>query len=396
MAEHQNKPLDSPTAHTESKTKRARIRLRHEMPPPPSFDKKMRGLRRALNAVLFLTAAMVVAVGFAPIEELYRARGVVRPAKSQYLLAPADMELRDPPEVQEGDAVEADQVLMRFHLPDFERRILDTETDIENHKADLRLQQTKTKRLERLPLPPEFWEMSDQVAAAKLRMVAATAQLERMESLIESGAASTQQVEEAHTAFEQAKIAHERMQGRFELIEDGYGSTLVDEAKAEEARIAQRITGDEGRLAAMRAELERLECLRAPGKGMVLELPHKHTRGMIARGEILAYLSQGDEKQVEIFGFQKNVDQVQVGHPVRYKSEVFDPFKKGYARGEVLRISSIRRHPRDLPDASGQQRYYSIFASITEQPQELTLDSNVTAQIVLRKAPLIKVFFDLE
>ena len=98
----------------------------------------------------------------------------------------------------------------------------------------------------------------------------------------------------------------------------------------------------------------------------------------------------GDGRMIEIFGLQQNFDLVKVGQLVRYKSKVYDPMKFGYAGGRVAKIGQIRGTPTGGTQAD---RYYSILATIEKQPKELTLDSNVTAQVILRKDRLVKVLF---
>ncbi|MFW6304083.1 MAG: hypothetical protein ACOC2L_05620, partial [Candidatus Sumerlaeota bacterium] len=335
-AKHQNPSPSS--SSTEGKVKRPRIRLRTEDTPPPAFEKKLGIVKVALNVAILMAVALFVALGLAPIEEHYNAEGVVRPAASQNLRAAKAVEMRQAPLVEEGHEVEQGQVLMRFHLPELEQRILDLKTQKDYFEAELQLQRTRMRRLEKLPLPKEFWEIEEQVEQSKQLMEFHRSQLGRTRKLAESGITSEIDEEKNALEYERAKIQYERLKSRLALVEE-YSAALLAEAKAEEKRLESRIKGFGEKLSALKAEKDRLSVLKAKADGIILDLPHKNTRGLLEAGTVLVYMSIGEEKVLEIFGLQKNFDRVLVGQPVLFKSEIYDPLKSGYGKGVVKQIS---------------------------------------------------------
>ena len=372
---------------------RLQIRAAGDSRPPVPFDRKILWVKRILNVVLLIALGMIIALCLVPIEDIYVAEGVVRPGQYRRLYAASDLEQQDRPLVSEGQHVSAGQVLMRFHLPERQYSIMETRELLAGAKAELELQKAKTASFEKMPLPASLWEIKEQLAKSKFNRDYYQLQLARAQELAQSGDVSVQDVERAKLEFEQAKIEQERLSQRFELVDAGYTETLLKQAQAEENRIVSQIENVQQRLQSMEAELARLSVLRAPADGIILDLPQKGVIGMIDAGRELAYMSVGNERMVEIFGMQENFHRVQVNQQVRFKSRMYDPAKFGNATGHIVKIGQIR-HPEWQSNASGaENRYYSILATIDEQPAELKLDSNVTAQIVLRKDWLIKVLF---
>ena len=366
------------------------IRGSEGLPPPVPFDSKIRRVKRCLTIAIALAAGMLVVCCLVPIEDIYTAEGIVRPGSYRRLYAAGDLEQREGPLVKEGDEVKAGQELMRFHLPELEYKIEETRELLGAAKAELAVQKANTAAAETMPLPKEMWEIDEQLAQTEASRAYYERQLARSEELGRSGAISEKDVDQARLEAEQSQIAHERLKQRLEIIEAGYSETLLAEARAQEDRISQRIDGLNDRLSLLEKELARLSVLRAPADGLVLDMPYKNVIGVIKSGQELVYMAIGDGRMIEIFGLQENFDRVKVGQSVRYKSKVYDPMKFGYAGGRVAKIGQIRGTPSGGTQAD---RYYSILATIEKQPKELTLDSNVTAQVILRKDRLVKVLF---
>ena len=392
------KKISSLVSAIEPKGRKERLRIRSgaENAPPKSFEWHIRWPVRLLNATVLASLVMLAVICILPIEDIYTADGVVRPSRYRYLYASADLEQRGAPLVSEGQEVKKGDLLMRFYLPDMEDEILQARQDLETARADLDVQKAKTASLEKLPLPKELWEMRDQLSQARLKTEYLKTQLERSKTLRASGDISQQELDKARMEYEQTVIESDRLAQRMELIDTGYTDTLLAQAHAEEHRIAGQIEIIQTRLERLESEHHRLSELRAPDDGMILEMPYKNIIGTIARGQRLVYMSIGDGRTVQMFGMQKNFDKVQIGQRVRYKSQVYDYMKFDYAEGHVVKISQIREGPVQSPGDGNDERYYSIIATIDKQPKELTLDSNVTAQIIIRKTMLLRVLFGTE
>lgn len=390
MADKTASPTWEKAEELEKEEERLRIQLRADGSAPVPFSQKVRRIRIMLNLSIALAVALILIVALVPIEESYHATGRVRPASDRELLAPADLIKETRPEVYISQHVTTGTVLMRFLVPELDMEIEETETLLDNLRAELELLQSQTATREKMPLPKELWEMNEQLAKSQANVDYFMSQLKRAQTLAKQGVASDQEVDKARLQYEQAKIEHERLTQRVGVVDEGYGQALIAEARAKERLTQSKIEGAERRLAILRKRLDRLSVLRAPVAGIVLEMPHKDTIGRIKDGETLAVMSVGDNRLVEIYGGQKNFDKVALGQTVRYRSQVWDPMKFGYAEGKVVLIS-LTRHPDRT--SGTDQRFYTILASIERQPKEMPLDSLVDAQIVLSKDRLFHILF---
>ncbi len=379
----------------------ARMRIREKIAaaPPKPFKEKIKTIRRLLTVSVTLAVLMIVGIIFAPIEEHYNARGVVRPAEYRTLYASVDLEQRDAPDIREGQRVRKGEVLMRFHLPAMEKEIAGIGQDIANCQAELEVARSKASASEKVPLPADLWEMKEQLAKSDSSVRYFESQLKRAEALFTSGDTSARDVEKARLEWEQARIENDRLRQRAQVVDGGYMDDMLGQARAAEKQVETRLRTLNERLSLLEDEHNRLSALRAPEDGVVLDIQSKYMVGMIKAGEKLLYMAVGDKKVVEVFGPQKNSDKVQVGQAVRFKSEVFDTMLQDHAEGKVVKVGEIRAS--DVLGESGMAamgqgpgRYYSMIATVDKQPRELKLDSNVQVQIVIRKDFLYKLLFN--
>jgi multidrug efflux pump subunit AcrA (membrane-fusion protein) len=378
---------------------RMRIRERIAAEPPKPFKEKIKTIRRLLAVAVTCSALMMIGIVFAPIEEHYNARGVVRPAEYRTLYASADLDQREAPDIHEGQAVKKGDVLMKFHLPAMEKEIASLRQDVANGQAELDVATTKADASEKMPLPSDLWEIKEQLAKSESSVKYYDSQLKRSEALFASGDMSARDVEKAKLEYEQARIENERLKQRFDVVQGGYREDMLKQARATEKQVETRLAMLKERLGLLEAEYERLSVLRAPEDGFILDVPNKYVIGTIKSGDKLLYMAVGDKKVVEIFGSQKNSDKVQVGQVVRFKSEVFDSMMQDYAEGKVVKVGQIRT--TDVAGDTGTAvagqgvgKYYPIIATVDKQPRELRLDSNVQVQVVIRKDFLYRIMLD--
>lgn len=378
---------------------RMRIRERIAAEPPKPFKEKIKTIRRLLAVAVTCAALMMIGIVFAPIEEHYNARGVVRPAEYRTLYASADLEQRETPAIHDGQQVKKGDILMKFHLPATEKEIAGVRQDVANGEAELEVAKTKAVASEKLPLPADLWETKEQLAKSESNVKYYESQLKRAEALFATGDMSARDVEKAKLEAEQAKIEYDRLKQRFDVVQGGYREDLLKQARAAEKQVETRLAMLKEQLAMLEAEYERLSTLKAPDDGTVLDVPNKYIIGTIKSGEKLLYMAVGDKKVVEIFGAQKNSDKVQVGQAVRIKSEVFDTLLQDYAEGKVVKVGQIRT--MDVAGDTGTAvagqgvgKYYPIIATVEKQPRELRLDSNVQVQVVIRKDFLYKIMLN--
>ncbi|NQU44717.1 hypothetical protein HQ520_15620 [bacterium] len=381
-----------------------RIRARRTDSPPQPFDKRLRAVRRTLAVTLFIAIAVVTALCLAPIEDSYVAQGVVLPSDYGDIFAPIDGLLQER-YVSEDDTVTSGQILLRLEIPGLHEEVLLVQENLENLEAELQVKQAEREIKARLPLPAELWEISQQVAKSQNDLEFFKAQLDRAQKLAESGVASEQEVDRARLQYDQSKIEVDRLQERFNLIKEGYGDILLKKMQAEEHLIDTRIRGVKRRLAFLQDKYNRLSIVSAPGDGCILRIPKKHEGQMIRQGDLLVYMSLGDDQIVRISGTERNLHKVRRGQPVRYKPEMYDAMRYASPLGKVFRISEARRPTGfgDNPAAESAEGVYFIYASLSPpQPSanaprpELKIDSQVTAQIILEKRRLFWLLLGID
>jgi multidrug resistance efflux pump len=375
---------------------RMRIRERIAAEPPKPFKEKIKTIRRLLAVAITCSALMMLGIVFAPIEEHYNARGVVRPAEFRTLYASVDLDQRETPDVHDGQQIKKGDVLMHFRLPAMEKEIAGVKQDLANCQAELEVAHSKADASEKMPLPADLWETKEQLAKSESNVKYFESQLKRAEMLFGSGDMSARDVEKAKLEHDQAKIESDRLKQRFDVVQGGYREDMLRQARATEKQAETRLAMLKERLAMLESEYERLSTLKASDDGVVLDVPTKYVIGTIKAGDKLLYMAVGDKKVVEIFGQQKNSDRVQVGQAVRIKSEVFDAILQDNAEGKVVKVGQIRTADVEGDTGTaivgqGVGKYYPIIATVDKQPRELRLDSNVQVQVVIRKDFLYRI-----
>ena len=394
--ESEHNSIGSPSSEESGRKRGERIRTSVQAPPPEPFDQRIKRVRRALNALIIAAIAMIVAIGVAPVEECYTAKGRVQPAHYRYLFAPTQATISEVL-VHEGDHVTTGQTLLRFDMPDMTREILEKEEQIHNLQANLDAETAHYTALEQLPLPKDMWEMSDQLAQTRKQMEFSSSSLERYKRLAKEGVASVQEVERTQLQYDQARIDHERLSKRLEILGKGYEGNLLNEAKAKEKQIRVDLQGAQEVLAYLKDRFQQYSELKAKEEGFILNILHDEGE-LVPRGQQLIYMNTSQRQRVvRINGGQKDIDRISAGQRVRYKSAIYNPLLSDYSYGAVVEVSQVRETDEASAPSAGPQEY-TIYASIDEEPQgqELKLDSDVTAQIILRRDRLYKVIFGMD
>lgn len=396
MGKDTDLPQDKATLAAE-KAEKKRLRISRSNDPTP-IDKNIRRVGRALRLVVLGTVVLLIAIGMAPFHEYYIAQGVVVPSDYRDLYAPTDC-LVESCEVRADDHVEKGQVLMRFRMPLLEEEIQRTEEELANYEAAHEAKLARIEVTKRLPLPKELWEIRAQVEKSQKEVEFYKKQYERQLELSAEGVASKQDVERTKLQYDQAKIEKKRLEERFQLIEEGYTESLLEQGQAEAREMATRVKGMKRRLQLLREKMERLSVLKAPGQGSILELPFRHEGQMVHQGDLLVYMSLGDKRKVRISGAERNLYKVRVGQKVQYNPELYDTMLFRQAHGWVKRISEVRRSESGLggaDPADSSQGSYLIYADIQREPIPLKIGSQVTARVILERKPIWRLLLGMD
>jgi HlyD family type I secretion membrane fusion protein len=118
------------------------------------------------------------------------------------------------------------------------------------------------------------------------------------------------------------------------------GSTALDEARTEAARIAQEIAETEAAIGRLEDRAERV-LLRAPGAGVVRGLAVTRPGSVLAPGAVVAEILPADAALVvEARITPRDIGFVSPGQPVTVKVQAFDFSRFGTVEGQVERISA--------------------------------------------------------
>jgi len=156
--------------------------------------------------------------------------------------------------VEEGDRVEANQLLARLRTDRLRAEIANTE-------ARIAAQQAVVHRLENGTRPQEITQARAQVGAAEVRVANAERVFDRVQRTSESGASSAQELDDARAALDVARATLKVEQEALALALEGPRQEDIEQARST--------------LAALRAELALLQQrlsdseLRAPRKGVI-------------------------------------------------------------------------------------------------------------------------------
>jgi multidrug resistance efflux pump len=347
-------------------------------------------LRRLIFWTVGIVLTVLIAVlVFVPIDERVLARGVVRSANDTYLYAPVEGILEkvvawEGTSVRAGDPVlQLDDTLLREELRQIDARL-------EQARNDLDLQIARLRRTERLPLPPQFWHIGEEIAVAGERIRQADAEAARARGLHEKGLMSAQDLERADLAADIARAEQAKLHERLRVVEQGLEGSILTEANAEIASARAAMDALNVERALCLEAIERL-VIRSPEDGVVTMVNVRRPGTRIERGDDLAHIAHSERQRVDLFASEMYFHRVRIGQRVVMRSSGFDSLRFGYVEGRVVRVAS---EPEENPAEPGDGGpVFRVVADIESTPQPLPLGSTVEAKIIIRRIPLWKTFF---
>lgn len=351
---------------------------------------------RILGQLIFWTVGIVVAVLagvliFVPIDERVMAQGVVRSERDTYLYAPVDGIL-DKVLAWEGTALRAGDPVLQLDDTQLREELRKIEARIAKARNDLDLQVAHLQRTERLPLPPEFWHIRQEIALAAERIRQADAEAARARGLHEKGLMSAQDLERADLAADVARAEQEKLRERLRVVEEGLEGSILTEANAQIASAQAALEALEIERSLCLEAIERL-VIRTPADGTVTLVNVRRPGARIERGDDLAHIAHGDSRRVDLFADEMHFHRVRPGQRVVMRSRGFDPLRFGYVEGRVVRVAT---EPEDKPPElvdDGEGPEFRVVAAIESTPQPLPLGSTVEGKIIIRRVPLWRTFF---
>ena len=144
--------------------------------------------------------------------------------------------------VEEGDAVNPGDVILRLDARDAELALQRTRAELQQAEAQLRLLQAGSRREDIAQSQAQAQATRDDVAAARAELTAAETDLQRFEALLESNAGSRKQRDDAAARRDIARERVQAAESRVRAADQGTArlkaGARVEEIEAARARVA--------------------------------------------------------------------------------------------------------------------------------------------------------------
>jgi multidrug resistance efflux pump len=359
-----------------------------------AFRKRIRFVQIFLVFILAAFLCLIVAMSFASIDEIYYARGVVRPADEVEVYAPGEGFIKEML-VDEDDFVEKGELLCRLDDWDLQTERVTQENERRDLEAELALQEARIARVEDTALPQ--WLSFTEVEAQKSDAMVQHRQgvLNMLEVLIQGDLISRLEYDRALLELTQAKAERDLSEKKEEIVGHGYIERAQAEARAQADVLRSKLESLRAKNDLLAGEFLRREVYAPEASTVTLVLASEGES--VLRGQDLIHLSASDALALDLFGKERNIDRVVPGLPVQFETEVFSSLREGYCHGTVELVSTDSQfgfesiHGVEVPPAM-----YYIRARVEDSPIPLKLGSTVRAEITLRRTAIFRVLFNLD
>lgn len=343
-----------------------------------------------LGGIAFFILIFVLTM-IGPMDEFVSATGEVRPAQYAIVFSRAEGVLKELV-VKDGQYVQKGDLLARLDTWVADKTIANTENELAQARAELKMAQATRAKIEALPVPPEFY--FSPVEKERQQEVKEVQQdhLERLERLQKSGAASHLELLNQKLELIAAEFQLRRNEQAQQLKDGPYGKATQQEAEERERVIEARIRSLESNLSLAHEERGRYE-VRATEDGVVLATTQRFTGEKVPLGAPLFKISQMDRQELRLYATEDRLQLIRPGQIVRFKAR---SNADKLAKPAIARVTEVALD-RDLPDNAAeppvQNATYKIKAAIESASYTLPMGGQVDAEIILQPRPFWKLFF---
>ncbi|NOZ23935.1 MAG: HlyD family efflux transporter periplasmic adaptor subunit [Planctomycetes bacterium] len=325
---------------------------------------------------------------FAKIDETVVTRGKVKPRKDVDVRA-LDVGVLIEVYVQPEDIVKAGEILAKYDDKIVRDELASCKEDIAEAKATLAAADAKLARLERDPLPEKLRFTDAERKIAETRLATTEKDFMRLARLFKNGIVSRADYEEAKGRYELAKSETQIAVGKDSIVDEGLAKAIINEAKAERAKITVKVKSLTDKARRIQEKLDRT-LVKAPIGGQII-LADKGSGDLIKPGvsvkpgDRLFTIATGVEREVHLWVPEEKIYKIGKGQPVRIRS-VFDYQKYGEARGHIDEVSLY------ATEKDNGQKLFWVRAVVDESPMPLPFGSSVTAYIVVNRRTLLDMY----
>ncbi|MDD5200704.1 MAG: HlyD family efflux transporter periplasmic adaptor subunit [Terrimicrobiaceae bacterium] len=360
----------------------------HELRPviPPCWMKL--GMLWAIG----LTLAVLVVTLLSPMDEYVVASGVVRPADFNLAFS-RTAGILESIEILDGARVGKGQVLARLDGWEVRKQLAEIEGDLAQTEAELALAQASKRKVDAVPVPPEFFFSAVEVEGQQEIQGLQKDYLERLDQLRKTGAASGLEMMNLRLRLIETDSLLKRNQLANELYHGDYG-------KASQSEAADRVRLIEIKRETLRAkrgialgDLSRLEIV-APESGMVIATARRLPGEPVEAGAPLFKITSGRASELRLYAGEDRVNLIAPGQAVRFRANNNPDRLAPFAVGRVTAVARDRDTALVDNDAGGGQAGpYLVTVAIERQPYELANGATVNAEIILGRRPFWRLLF---
>lgn len=277
-------------------------------------------------------------------------------------------ELIDEILVDEGDVVEEGDILARLRREPYELAVLEARSALEQQRQRL-------AALEAGSRPEEIRKAKADVAGAEAEVVDAKRRYQRLVRLLETRAASQQDVDDALAALSLAQARYNAAKATLDLVLAGPREEDIRAARAELRR-------REAALALAEYRLQQTE-LRSPGKGIVEER-------LLEKGDYAAperpvfVLALSDPVWVRAFLPEPYLGRVQPGMKVSVRSDAYPDKPLTGTVGHISPVAEFTPRTVETPELR-TQLVYEIRVWVPNHEGRLRLGQPVDVLVPLHK-----------
>lgn len=387
------------------------------------------GYARRAIWLFFLLLALSSGLLFIPVQEVARARGVVRPAGDVVRIQAQKGGRITEVLVSEGDRVEAGAAVLRYDADQLHLQLGGAQSQIQ--RLNQTLAQLEAKRLSLTTIGEKSQDVDAlEVRAAELEEVAAKREAARevaaareeqtrasleveflkkklatVQTLYKEDVISRAELGETEFRLRQAEINYEAATRRVKELSnraDIAATRLKKEMKTSEAAHENRlklleelkleVIAAQGSLDQVKREEASLQSLlsdstaRAPFAGVIVDMPVRHAGTVVSPGDnLFAMVSEQADLVVEMQIPNSEIGHVRVGQVNRCRFEPFPYMEYGTVDGQITKIAS------DSESVNGNS-FYRAWSSLPRQ--ELRGSNNRVARLKIGMVTEVEIITD--
>ncbi|MCX7017030.1 MAG: hypothetical protein NTW86_31465, partial [Candidatus Sumerlaeota bacterium] len=257
-----------------------------------SFRRRIRFIRRLLTVVLLFFFTVIASMAFVNIDERYYASGVIRPKLVYSVFASANAFVKEQT-VDEGAFVHEGDLLYRLDDWDLRKRKVELDNERRELAAQIKLQEVNVARATDDTLPQWLRTPEIDVGQSQKQVDERQREVDRLEKLIDQGAASELEVDRARLELQASLAEQQRNQKKQELMDEGFAERAVAAAQAQADILRARLQSIDADEEALQEDFARRE-IRAPVASTVT-LAMSDLGEPVKEGQEMMHLYSGEE-----------------------------------------------------------------------------------------------------